>query len=288
MDLEQRVQILEQELEILKNQIQATLLDMQEHLLTNAYPSLRADDVPPPSDGGYNGGGGHLASYAPRGEEMKQETFSNVRRVSIDDSGTAYEMPTPQQQTPPPTLRYAAPEPAPRPANVEATPQRTAPETDWSTMSELEEWASEKVKEMGTKRTRKLIEMHYRKGHFDDNAKEMLLGLISLYEEETPPNNQKRTPVAQARPASLQPAPKPVRQAQPAPRQQPVAQARPVENQQATPAQKPAADPRPTQPARRRKEATSVEEDAPQNLVLKLIAGVQNAGAGVTRRKHNG
>src|SRR5690606_32075826 len=44
MDLEQRVTMLEQEVQILKNQIQATLLDIQEHLLTNAYPSLRAED----------------------------------------------------------------------------------------------------------------------------------------------------------------------------------------------------------------------------------------------------
>lgn len=46
MDLEQRVTMLEQELQILKNQIQATLLDIQEHLLTNAYPSLRAEARP--------------------------------------------------------------------------------------------------------------------------------------------------------------------------------------------------------------------------------------------------
>ncbi len=44
MDLEQRVKVLEQEVEILKNQIQVTLLDIQEQLLTNAYPSLRAED----------------------------------------------------------------------------------------------------------------------------------------------------------------------------------------------------------------------------------------------------
>ncbi len=46
MDLEQRVTMLEQELQILKNQIQATLLDIQEHLLTNTYPALRAEAQP--------------------------------------------------------------------------------------------------------------------------------------------------------------------------------------------------------------------------------------------------
>lgn len=43
MELEKRVEILEQELQVLKNQIQATLLEMQELLLTNKFPALRAD-----------------------------------------------------------------------------------------------------------------------------------------------------------------------------------------------------------------------------------------------------
>src|SRR5690242_17235414 len=45
MDLEHRVQMLEQEHQILKGQIQATLLDIQEQLLTNAYPALRAEEA---------------------------------------------------------------------------------------------------------------------------------------------------------------------------------------------------------------------------------------------------
>jgi hypothetical protein len=49
MNLEQRVTMLEQELQILKNQIQATLLDIQEQLLTNTYPSLRAETRPEPA-----------------------------------------------------------------------------------------------------------------------------------------------------------------------------------------------------------------------------------------------
>lgn len=273
MELEQRVQILEQELEILKSQIQATLLDIQEQLLTNAYPSLRADDAT--NDGGYSGGGDMPAPSAPRNDphnEIKQESFSNVRRVTFDDSGTAYETAAPPQQA------QALPV-APRPAAPQPAPRQAAMETGWSTLSELEAWASEKVKEIGTKRTRKLIEMHYRKGRFDDDAKEMLLGLISLYEEEPRQNSEKRAPVVQTRPASPQPAPKQVRQKQPAPHPQPATQAKP--------APRPTVDSRPTQPARR-KEADSAEEDSPHNLVLKLIAGVQNAGAGVTRRKRHG
>ncbi len=49
MDLERRVEALEQEVQILKNQIQATLLEIQEHLLNNAHPSLRTEAAPPPT-----------------------------------------------------------------------------------------------------------------------------------------------------------------------------------------------------------------------------------------------
>jgi hypothetical protein len=45
MNLEQRVQALEQELEILKHQIQATLLDIREQLLNATYPELRSEEA---------------------------------------------------------------------------------------------------------------------------------------------------------------------------------------------------------------------------------------------------
>ncbi|MBI5958727.1 MAG: hypothetical protein HY866_08330 [Chloroflexi bacterium] len=47
MNLEQRVQALELELQILKNQVQATLLDIREQLLNNTYPALQAENPAP-------------------------------------------------------------------------------------------------------------------------------------------------------------------------------------------------------------------------------------------------
>ena len=54
MKLEQRVQELEQEVALLKGQIQATLLDIQEQMLKRAYPSLQADDGAPVTSGATN------------------------------------------------------------------------------------------------------------------------------------------------------------------------------------------------------------------------------------------
>ena len=45
MELEHRVSVLEQEYKLLKNEVQATLLDIQEHLLSARFPDLRADPV---------------------------------------------------------------------------------------------------------------------------------------------------------------------------------------------------------------------------------------------------
>ncbi|MBI5302720.1 MAG: hypothetical protein HY868_11325 [Chloroflexi bacterium] len=47
MELEQRVKALEYEVKILKNDLQRTLLEIQEQVLLHYYPSLRADDSKP-------------------------------------------------------------------------------------------------------------------------------------------------------------------------------------------------------------------------------------------------
>lgn len=48
MTLEQKVKTLEYEMKILKNEIQQTLLDIQEQLLLHYYPSLRTGESSPP------------------------------------------------------------------------------------------------------------------------------------------------------------------------------------------------------------------------------------------------
>lgn len=50
MSLEQRVKTLEYEVKILKNEIQQTLLDIQEQILLHYYPSLRTEEQDPAAD----------------------------------------------------------------------------------------------------------------------------------------------------------------------------------------------------------------------------------------------
>ena len=50
VQMEKRIKSLEYEMKILKNQLQRTLLDVQEQILVHQYPSLRQDDgSTPPS-----------------------------------------------------------------------------------------------------------------------------------------------------------------------------------------------------------------------------------------------
>ncbi|MBC7337323.1 MAG: hypothetical protein H5U01_13805, partial [Clostridia bacterium] len=84
MDLEQRIRKLEDELKILKNQIQATLLDIEEQLMGHYYPSLRSSTPeqpdPPPSM--------RLRErdnvVAPEKEEQAPASVA-VRRVRLDE-----------------------------------------------------------------------------------------------------------------------------------------------------------------------------------------------------------
>jgi len=49
LEMEQRVKALEHDMKLLKNDIQRSLLDIQEQILVHHFPSLRMDDdgVPP-------------------------------------------------------------------------------------------------------------------------------------------------------------------------------------------------------------------------------------------------
>lgn len=79
MELEQRVKALEYELKILKNEIQKTLLGIQEQILTHYYPSLRTDDSVPSE-------GTVLAFESVRTRQVSLASDAPLtRKVSLDE-----------------------------------------------------------------------------------------------------------------------------------------------------------------------------------------------------------
>lgn len=123
MDLEHRVQMLEEEVQILKNQIQATLLDIQEHLLTNKYPALRADSAAVPEISSPPAKPAaqvvtvpvqpEQAIDLPEEPEILTPPPAVIRKVTLDNLTAPANSPRQPEPEPPLPPRYAAQEPLP-------------------------------------------------------------------------------------------------------------------------------------------------------------------------------
>lgn len=74
MKLESRIEKLEHEFKILKSEIQTTLLEIQEQILTHYYPALRAEDSTPPA---------HLQGMA---EALRNGQQAQTRLNSLQES----------------------------------------------------------------------------------------------------------------------------------------------------------------------------------------------------------
>lgn len=276
MELEKRVELLEQELQILKNQIQNTLLGIQEQLLTNAYPSLRAEETPARSQAAPAAPVQIPASPAanPVAEDDDEEALPKVRRVSLrdldaqpapyvaddyDEYETYDEAPVVRAKQPAPAARKPSPkggrtplpkaEPESRPASAPAKKEKA---DTFETLSRMDAWVCNKIEHLGAQRTRSLIYTYAEQGRFNAPTTKALLQLVDAYEAENPApssNGREQTP----RPAAAQPT------------------------------RQPHAEPDPAL-----FDATDDGEGEPRSLVLRLIAGVGNAGAGVFRRSGNG
>ena len=159
MDLEQRVQLLEQEMEILKNQIQHTLLDIQETVLTQAYPSLRSeasapavkpDPIEAPADAPA------VVSNGKNPLPPADTTSPNVRRVSLDDIAR----PTDRQ---------------PVPARQNHNQKKQSP------AQRLEAWATKRINKVGVEQTRWQIYQYAEQGRLSTKARDYLLNFLDRY-----------------------------------------------------------------------------------------------------------
>ncbi len=196
MNLEQRVQMLEEEVQILKNQIQTTLLAIQEQILTNTYPNLRGEDAGSPQSD-------HAPEASTNGQVVKPvEGLRGVNRVSFDGGDQAsVEMPVVKS-----SATTAPPAPvAPPPASAPASPrlpssippsmlgfegrQSGSPSAsiDWASLNKMDEWICRKIDKMGVHRTRKLIDFYAETKRFSEGVTNTLLQLIALYEEDVDP-----------------------------------------------------------------------------------------------------
>lgn len=155
MELDQRVKALEYEMKILKNEIQRTLLDIQEQVLVHYYPSLRSEDAQVPTEAVTQFSRAQAANSAAQPPVAKKVSLDEIRAT----------------QTPP-----AAPAAAPKPAGA----------FNQATMVKLAEWVNESIARLGGGRVSRLIEQCVVKGILDADTKAILLRLTSLNKEPDP------------------------------------------------------------------------------------------------------
>lgn len=254
MDLERRVQMLEQEVEILKNQVQETLLDIKEKVLTQTYPSLRAESKTQPIESQQNGGHGRSAPM----EDYPSEAPA-VRQVSTrqpEANGQQHQHQRAQSKVVPLEVLSNAP----RQHGSNALQPNPRAEVNWERMEALEQWTLNKIERIGVNRTYKLLKYYLEQGRVDRDTFDALVSVLKLYAKP-------RKPKAQAA------------------RQQPRQSSQQRKSSQRKPAQQ--ARQRPD-PRRQILDEEEDEDDGRQNLILRLIAGVSNASIGVSKSKKHG
>jgi hypothetical protein len=149
--MEQRVKTLEYEIKILKNEIQRTLLNIQEQILIHYYPALRSDNETP-SEGVVQSLESIRERRASTGEE--QASASAVKKVSLEDleDGSGAAKGTAQEEA----MRLSA-------------------------------WVSQSVGRIGKERTARLIESCVSSGWIDPDSKTVLQKFASLSDDEGVP-----------------------------------------------------------------------------------------------------
>jgi hypothetical protein len=155
VELEQRVKTLEYEMKILKNEIQRTLLDIQEQILVHYYPSLRREEDTP-SDG-------------------IVQTFESIQAKK----GPA------EEASPPPLAKKISLD------EIQTTEGDVSPpseaEMSQDDLMHLSGWVSKAVKQIGGERTRKLIQAYTEKAFATPRVEGFLLKLTAMSNDETPP-----------------------------------------------------------------------------------------------------
>ena len=158
MDMEQRVKTLEQEVKILKNQIQKTLLDIQEQVLLHYHPALRPEES------------GAIGFAAADSAKLNDNEYTDipltrpnaplVRQVSLADLRTTPEPVAPSKPTPPMNHQ------------------------DLNSFSALSAWVAQSVGQVGGERTRKILALRAAATGIPHQIHNTLNELITLYSED--------------------------------------------------------------------------------------------------------
>lgn len=242
MDLEQRVQLLEQELEILKNQIQHTLVDIQETVLSQTYPSLRAEVSAP------------VVELRP----VETPILSTITSNDSPSQNGNSKGPVPPTDATSPIVRRVSFGDITHPPDQQTVPMRRKSEK--SPAQRLETWAIKRINRIGVEQTRWQVYQYADQGRVSAKARDYLLNFIDRHGLRVADNaHADWLLITDANTTT--------------PRQS----NRAVKSRKA----------KSTSRARSSRNNEDPTGDS-KNLVLRLIAGIYNAGSGTKWSKKNG
>lgn len=183
MNLETRVETLEHELNILKNEIEETLLEIQDQVLMHYYPSLRAEDSTPPQEASKP-----LAARAKTSKKQADDAFKSIahrgmagpaglqmREISLSDG---YDF----AQTEDEELDSG------QPLGGKSGGKSMADEAlNPSLLPKLSAWSNFAVQQIGQREAVRLVESCTEEVGCTPGMKASLLQLIALHETDEPP-----------------------------------------------------------------------------------------------------
>lgn len=181
MELERRVKTLEQEMKILKSQIQKTLLDIQEEVLIHYYPALRAESNDLPAD---------IEKRRARAERTASRNERRSAMESLMPETSESSEPTAIKTTTLAEIRGRQNGGTRRDglhAEQAAEAGGDGVASGWSRFAQLAAWAETSVERVGLARTQKLVEMTVGDQAPNREIKSTLLQLLSLYDEVQAP-----------------------------------------------------------------------------------------------------
>ena len=173
MSLEKRVETLEHEMKILKNEIESTLLEIQNQILIHYYPTLRAENpslpkgVSPFSD----------APFAEKREEIQgqdPESLLKTKEISLNEIKG--------KPKPAPMLRTE--QPTPPKAESATWPEATISPAG---LTYLAKWVNDAVEKLGKEHTQKMVESHAGAEYCTPEVKDLLLQFILLSDVKNSP-----------------------------------------------------------------------------------------------------
>jgi hypothetical protein len=172
MVTEGRVRALEDELKVVKNEIQATLLDIQKEILAHYYSS------------GQTSGRTDIDSDQRQndGNESSQSMAGTSMRSGPPPNGPA---PAAEPET---VSRPPRPEAETSTLGIKRGRELLRDPATWSAVAKLLIWVNESVAEIGRDRTARAIRMYGLHDYISAEMQKTLLALVTFCHEERPPS----------------------------------------------------------------------------------------------------